>query len=468
MQTNTTPAQMVLNLTHPTAETTVLMAMRRGTDDAVFMAEQLQAVDFADPRHRVTFQAIVNLLAGIEPIDDTAILAECRNVARDMRLDVRIDGGWLSGLDGDPLRARAYAVTVKRMAWLRGAGEYAYWLVKALQDLPDPERLFTEAQERMQALQPPTKTKRFVYGWETVQTHQGQIDKRIADKAAGVVNPFLWPWASWNNVFRPLRAGMVGVIAAPDGMGKSTYLECIAEHWAKGGLHVVYVHLEDELEYKLDRRLARWARVPMQAIEDGELTGEQLAKVRAAQREIDTRCTTLHYYAAPGLSMGEIVRELEAKVAEGVCQVVVLDYLEKVQPSRAQAKLFGDNLWARQGADVEGLKIFAERHHVPVLTAAQGNKSMQGDGLKTRQSISGSGQKSQLAQFVVILTREIAPKGGQFDDFGVKIADEGEYSPMVDVRVDKQNRGKTGATLRQFLVGQFFDVRDMPSKGGAK
>lgn len=468
MQTQT-QAQQVLNLTHPTAETTVLTAMRRGaTEEAVYMAETLQAADFADPRRRVVFQAIVNLLAGIEPIDDTAILAECVRVARDMRLDVKIDGGWLAGLEGDTLRARAYAATVKRMAWLRGAGEFAYWLVKSLQDLPDPERLFTEAQERMQALQPPTKTKRFVYGWETVQTHQGQIDKRIADRAAGVVNPYLWPWSSWNNVFRPLRSGMVGVIAAPDGMGKTTYLECIAEHWAKSGLHVVYVHLEDELEYKLDRRLARWARVSMQAIEDGELTGEQLAKVRAAQREIDTRCTTLHYYAAPGLSMVEIVRELEAKVAEGVCQAVVLDYLEKVQPSRAQAKLFGDNLWERQAADVEGLKVFAERYHVPVLTAAQGNKSMQGDGVKTRQAISGSGAKTQKAQFVVILTRDMVGPGGQRDEAGIVIANEGEYSPIVNVRADKQNRGRTGATLQQFLIGQYFDIRDVANVNGGR
>lgn len=66
-----------------------------------------------------------------------------------MRLDVRIDGGYLAGLEGDGLRL-AYAATVKRMAWLRGAGDYAYWSVQKLQERPDPEQLFAEAQERMQ------------------------------------------------------------------------------------------------------------------------------------------------------------------------------------------------------------------------------------------------------------------------------------------------------------------------------
>jgi len=460
-----TPAQHVLNLTHPTAEITTLTAMRRNADDAAYLAEALSASDYSDPRRRVVFQAIVNLLAGIEPIDDTAILAECVNVARDMRLDVRIDGGYLAGLDGDPLRARAYAATVKRMSWLRGAGDFCYWFVQELQGLPDPERLFTEAQERMQALQPPTKDKRFVYGWETVSQHQAAIDRRVADYQAGVINPYLWPWASWNGVIRPLRAGMVGIVAAPDGMGKSTYLECVAEHWAKGGMQIVYVHLEDELEYKLDRRLARWARVPMQAIEDGALTAEQTEKIGNAQGDIDVKLPTLHYYAAPGLSMTEIVRELETRVDEGVCQGVVLDYLEKVQPSRAQAKLYGDSFWERQAADVETLKVFAERHHLPVLTAAQGNKQMQDSGIQTRKAITGSGGKTQKAQLVVILTRDLVGKDGLRDEAGRTIAEPGEYSPIVNVRVDKQNRGKTGATFRQFLVGQYFDVRDLGGKG---
>ena len=374
----TTAATQVLDLTHPTAETTVLAAMRRGsTEDAIYMADNLQAGDFSDPRRRIVFQALVNVLRGMEPLDDTAILAECVQVARDMRLEIKIDGGYLAGLEGDPLRGRAYAATVKRMAWLRSAGDYAFWLVGKLQERPDPEQLFAEAQERIQQLQPPLQDRRFVYGWDTVQSHQVQIDQRVKDKNDGKVNPYTWPWAAWNAVVRPLRAGMLGLVAGADGTGKSTYLECIGEHWAKGGLHVIYVHLEDDLEYKLDRRLARWARVPLQVIEDGTMSQANREAICTAQALLDRQAPTLHYFHAPGMSMADIVRELESKVAEGVCQAVVFDYLDKVQPSRSQAKLFGDNMWERQSADVEALKVFAEKNKLPVLTASQGSKQMQ-------------------------------------------------------------------------------------------
>lgn len=466
-----TSAQQVLDLTHPTAEITVLTAMRRGaTEDAIQLAELLQAADFADPRRRVVFQAIVNLLRGVEPVDDTAILAECVQVARDMRIDVRIDGGYLAGLDGDPLRARAYGATVKRMAWLRGAGEYAYWLVKELQSRPDPERLFAEAQERMQALQPPTKVQRWVYGWDTVADHKAELAQRAADYRAGRVNPFLWPWASWNAVVRPLREGMLGLIAASDGVGKSTYLECIAEFWAKGGLHVAYVHLEDSLSYKKDRRLARWARVPLQVIEDGNANEEQQDAMNRANAEIERHLPTLHYLDASGFSMSEIVTELAARVQEGVCQAVVLDYLDKVQASRAQAKLFGTEVWERQGNDVEMLKTFAERNKLPIVTASQGNKKMQegGSGPRTRKDIHGSGAKTQKAQMVAILTRDIVGKDGLRDEAGRVLAEPDEYSPFIDVRIDKQNRGKTGVSMRQYLIGQYFDIKDVTSTNGVK
>lgn len=88
------------------------------------------------------------------------------------------------------------------------------------------------------------------------------------------------------------------------------------------------------------------------------------------------------------------------------------------------------------------------------------NVTMQEDGIKTRRSIQGSGQKAQKAQLVVILSRPIVGENGLFDKKGAKIADAGEYSPIITVRVDKQNRGKTGQ-VQQLLVGKFFAVRDI-------
>jgi hypothetical protein len=364
-----------------------------------------------------------------------------------------------AGANQKATRAALYGNTIKRLAWLRRAGDFAYWLVQELQTRPDPADLFLEAQESWQMLSPKTADSRFVYGWDTVKQHSEELRRRVTDYQAGQRIVFDWPWATWNQRIRPLRAGMVGILAAPDGMGKTTYLEQLAEHWAQHGFQVVYVHLEDALDYKKDRRMARHAHVPMDALEDGSLSKAQIMQIRDAEQRMAEWAGNLHYYDAAGEPMAGIVRELESRVREGVCQVVVFDYLDKVRASRSQSKLYGDNTWERQADDMEALKTFAERNHVVVMTATQGNKSMQEAGTQTRKAIQGSGQKSQKAQLVLILTRDLVGDNGLYNANGTCIAEAGEYSPFVKIRIDKQNRGRTGQ-FEQVLIGEHFAVRD--------
>jgi len=467
MTTTTTNTQHeLLGLTNHDAEIAVLTAMRLDTSIAIDMAQKLQVTDFIDPRRQVVFEAIRNLLRGVEAIDTAAIVAECVSIVRERKLKVLIDALYVDGLDkGDLRRVAMYSNTVQRLGWLRGMGDFTFWMAQQLQTRPDPDELFTAAQERLQLLSPKVAQSNFVYGWDTLKTHKDVIRKRVAERAEGIVTRFDWPWFSWNNNgrVRPLRRGMVGILAAPDGQGKTTYLEQIAEHWASCGHHVVYVHLEDSLEYKLDRRLCRRAMVTMDKVESGDFDATEQQKVDDAYQDMALWADHLHYYHAAGESMMVIVRELEARVTEGVCDAVIFDYLDKVQADRGQAKLFGDQTWERQANDMETLKTFAEKSNVPVFTATQGNKSMQGGGTQTRQAIQGSGQKSQKAQLVLILTRDLVGDGGQRDRDGNVIAEAGEYSPIAKIRIDKQNIGKTGE-LQQYLVGKYFSAQDLKGK----
>ena len=458
--TTATPVSL-LGLTNSDAEIAVLHAMREEMTIAIDMAQLLTADDFYDPRHAIVFEAISTLLMGVEPIDTAGILAQCKSLLRDRKQNHYIDADYIDGLEGsDTRRVQMYANAVKRLSWLRKAGNFAFWLVQELQERPQPDELFAAAQERWQLLAPKSIDSRFVYGWDTVRIHRDTIRERIQQRQEGIISRFDWPWASWNNKIRPLIEGMVGILAAPDGQGKSVYLEQIAEHWASRGIHVVLVHLEDDLDYKQNRRLARHSNVPLGKIEDGDLDNAEQNSIHDAHHRIAKWADYLHYYHAAGESMTAIVRELEAKVAEGVCQAVVFDYLDKVMPTRGQAKLYADNSYERQANDMEQLKTFAEKNHLPVFTATQGNKSMQNGGVQTRQAIQGSGQKSQKAQLVVILTRELVGDEGLKDSNGKMIAEAGEYSPVAKLRIDKQNRGTTG-DFRQFIVGKSFSVRDI-------
>ena len=458
------PPVEAMGLVNHEVETEALGAMIDDTEQAIEMAQQLDASDFYSPRHQIIFEAVSNLLRGVERIDTKAIVAETKHVAklRDTRLVISEDD--VQHLHGEVKRIGVYISTIKQLASLRNYTDFAFWMVNEIQMRPDLIELHAEMQERLQHIAPKSVNKNFVYGWDTQPEHDMIIRARIEEFESGVVSKLSWPWNKWNDIVRPLREGMVGIIAAPDGMGKTTYLEQIAEHWAMIGKHVVYVHLEDARSYKYDRRLARHSGVPIEIIEDGTMSPDQLQSLRDGRERKGAWRDRLHYHDAAGDTAHAVVRELESRIREEVCDVVVIDYIDKFHASRAQQKLFGHNSWERQANDMETLKTFAERNGLPVLTATQGNKSMQSGGVQTRQAIQGSGQKSQKAQLVVILTRDIIDENGLHDNAGNLLASEGEYSPIVKVRIDKQNRGRTGG-FEQYLIGKLFMAVDEIAEG---
>lgn len=453
---------VMANLIHPTAESTVLTAMRDEMDLAARLAEMLTPEDFANDKHKLIFLAAKRLLNGIEAIDAQTIAAETIAVAKEYKIKDSVTPDFVANLAGDSRRAIAYAGTIKRMASLRRSADFAHWLIDELGNNPSPEELYTEAQERLQMLIPRTERGATLYGWDTI-THSRDTQKERRNEAeSGLTRRLDWPWASWNQWMRPLRAGLVGVLAAPDGVGKSTYLEWVAEHWAQRGNKVVFVHLEDDHDYKLDRRMARHSSVPLGAIEDGNLSKEQERAIYEAEQRIGEWADFLHYTHAPGWSMSEITKELQKLVDEGECDAVVLDYIDKCEPDRRQLQLYGNNQYLREGDNMNALKNFAEKAGIPVFTATQGNKSMQDEGkIQTRQAIQGSGQKSQRAQLVIILTRDIVKAGGLWDGTN-KLADEGDYSPIATIRIDKQNRGAT-KTFFQVFRGECYRIGDLPA-----
>lgn len=431
---------------------------------AVQLAELLEPSDFLDERRRLLFESVTNVLRSADPVSPDAIVAESRHVRSERRLQAVIDNEFVRSIDGDKANAVEFATTVKKWAWARQfAGLSEQFLVR-LQQNPDINEFFAWAMGELQTLAPKNANTDIVYGWETVGLHKSIIDERVQQNQAGTRILFDWPWASWNRRILPLRPGMVGILGAPDGMGKSALLDSIAEHWARK-VHVFLVHFEDSREYKLDRRLAKYSDLPYSVIESGQFTPEQWrikcdAEQRFAQAEWVSR---LHYYRTEGKSAAQVIRELESNVAGGTCQAVVLDYLNKIQADRRQMQLFGNRNFERQADDMEQLKTFAERNGVPVFTASQGGKEIVGKESPNRADMYGSSQVSHKAQLVVMLQRDKAGKAGIRDDDGNLLAEPGTYSPIAHMIVDKQNRGQT-CEFDMWFQGDKFMFTDLEIK----
>jgi len=257
-----------------------------------------------------------------------------------------------------------------------------------------------------------------------------------------------WPWETWRRLIDPLEDGMLGVVTAPDGLGKTIYAESIAEYWAQHKNKVVFVHYELNRKLMMLRRTSRHTSILARLIKEGHLTPgekEAIAEIRPRLLSWDGFITYVH---TPGWSMEKTIGQLSALQSEDKCDVVVLDYLEKVAASRRQIQLFGSNVYQREADNVEQLKNFAESTGIPVLMIAQMSKAGKTTNFDTldRTGMRGAGEKSDKANLVVMLNRE-------------RTKDDG-YSNEVDVLVDKNTMGATG-TFKQWMQPEYYRVADL-------
>lgn len=270
--------------------------------------------------------------------------------------------------------------------------------------------------------------------------------ERIANTPENERKVLSWPWQSWRKLIDPLEDGMLGVVTAPDGQGKTIYAESIAEHWAQHKNKVVFVHFELNRKLMMLRRTARHTSIQARDLKSGRLTRDQKEMIADARPRLLSWDGYITYLHTPGWSMERTVAELRRLQAENECDVVVLDYLEKAAASRKQLQMFGTNTYQREADNVEQLKNFAETTGMPVLMVAQMSKEGKGKSFDQvdRTGMRGAGEKSDKANLVVLLKRERIEDG---------------YSNEVEVLVDKNTMGGTGA-FKQIMQPEYFRVAD--------
>ncbi len=229
--------------------------------------------------------------------------------------------------------------------------------------------------------------------------------------------------------------GYFQIVAARTSVGKTMYMEQLAEHNARRGRPVAYYHLELGHQGMLDRRMARASGIQVNELRRG-YSGKEIIDATQCIEQWQKNVTYIH---CPGWSADRIVADMTRLCARGLCELALVDYLQKVAlPTSKTAN--GAQL---VGMVCEAFKNAAERLEIVVVMGSQVRRDK---GRPTMEHLRDSGEIAEKANQVVMLHRTDPDVVGPTE--------------MLEAYVDKNTMGETGMTELVHMRGR-YTIADM-------
>lgn len=415
-----------------TAEETVLGSLLISNDALLRVRPLLEPADFYVARHAAVYEAMLALHDARVPVDLVTLSAE---------LKARGDGdspGWLTGLmAGVPssMHAEHYAGLVHKARVQRELisaasdiardafdvnGNLQEVLSSSRARIADVERLAAGGRDGGMDLR------------QSCDYYMDLLDRRDRDKD----KPKLaFPWHGLADLMPYLDDGtLVGLIAEP-GVGKTAFLENVAEDWAKDGWRVAFFHYELSSQMMLDRRMQRHSGVPIKRLQRGGQIDDDWDKIIFALDRISRWTGDIRYYHCPGWTMARVLGAAQKLADADGLDVVIVDYLNKVRLLDG-----GDRMNSAQmiGTAIEELKTSLEVNGWVGLMAAQFDKAAKRAvrRAKTLADARGTGELEDKSNVGVTIDR---PRGN-----------DGVRTSNATVQITKCNAGRDGVVSLYF------------------
>jgi len=171
-----------------------------------------------------------------------------------------------------------------------------------------------------------------------------------------------------------LAKGEIGVILAPTGVGKSTFLTKIANHSFNLGYNVIQIFFEDNPKIIQRKHITLWTKIHPDEMNDKK--DEVMSKVIEIKEIMDNRLI-LEKLPSDTMTMSQIKNLIRKKIAEGInIDMVLLDYIDCVVPE----KNLGDE-WKSEGSVMRGFEAMCHELNLVGWTATQGNRCVSLDTL---------------------------------------------------------------------------------------
>lgn len=419
--------------------------------DATIRAQEagLLAEDCYTPSLGMIYRAAAELTRRHEAVDAVTVahLLEGRPDGQGNQLAALGGMAGLLALIGDTtttVHAGAWAGLVHRLGQQRRLMAVAADIVAAASAHDGPiEGLYDAVSRLFFGVVDVSQPRSHLYGTDEqlmvyLEHQQARADRLTQNPDAFVVTAL----PDLDRMLVEIAPGILHVVAARPSVGKTLYMEQLAEANAQRGHHVVYYHLELSHQQMLDRRMARHSGISVGELKRG-YAGVDIARAFDKIAPWQGNITLVH---CPGWSAERIATDATRMHAKGQADLVIVDYLQKLALPAAS----GWNLSAVYGLQAETLKNTAEVLGVPVVLGSQVSRAFKArsDERPRMEDIRNSGEIEEKANQIVVLHR---PGGEREKGTVVPFGDR----ERIEAWVDKNTEGSTGMVCCQHVVGRF-------------
>jgi len=200
-----------------------------------------------------------------------------------------------------------------------------------------------------------------------------------------------------------LAKGEIGVILAPTGVGKSTFLTKIANHAFNLGYNVLQIFFEDNPKIIQRKHFTLWTKIHPDEL--SEKKEEVMFKVKEIEGKIENRLV-LKKLPSDTLTMLQIKNQIRKMIADGIkIDMVLLDYIDCVVPD----KNLGDE-WKSEGSVMRGFEAMCHELDLVGWTATQGNRSSISSEVVTTDQMGGSIKKAQVGHVIISVAKTLQQK----------------------------------------------------------
>jgi len=299
---------------------------------------RLETDDFTEMRHRVAFSAMRNLEASGTPIDPVTVAARAAAwTEQPDTLTLEHLGAFM--LDApDVENAIEYARQLRQFSLARRVADALGEVIGRGNRLAlDGGEMLSEAHAALSKLdedQPDETTSITVL----VKKRIKQLEEIAGARMRGepTMTGFPTGVSVLDEKIGGLQPGIVTIVAARPGMGKSSFGLSIADGASAAGFGVHLFSLEDTEEAYADRTLSRTSEVPAETIRNADLNREQVQEITKAVVGLRGRRWLVD--GRSGITASEIVRSVRRHKRANATSVVIVDYVQLVSGNRGVSR----------------------------------------------------------------------------------------------------------------------------------